>query len=230
MPDHYALHLEKAREFYDNGNYEATRMAANHAIESTQPGDDNTEARTLLAMALHRLEYDEEAYQMLDEIVHQNPIPEAAAEYAKMRAERGTCDDECLKFAQIALDEDPDLASAHIAKFWYLASQNDYLEAIHALIRGLRRGAEFSERKVFELIRVWCQDMCNQQEFQQALKISETITDYFNSFDFMVLHARIAEFANEPRIAVKYYQKSLNFLRPGPMRSDILEAIARIAI
>lgn len=229
MPDYYALHLEKAREFYDNGNYEATRMAANHAIESSHPGED-TEARTLLAMALYRLEYDNEALKILDDIVHKNPIPEAAAEYARLKAEKGHCDEECLNFAQMALDEDPDLASAHIAKFWYLATHGDYTEALHSLIRGLRRGADISEARIFELVRTWCQEKFSQNDFQQALQISEIVTDYFNSFDFLVLHARIAEFANEPRIAVKYYQKSLTFLRPGPMRSDILEAIAKIAI
>ena len=229
MPDYYSLHLNKAREFYDDGNYEATRMAASHAIESSQPGRD-TEARVIMALALKQMQLNDEAFNILDEVVQKFPTPEAQAEYALMRAERGLCDETCMTCIQKALDEDADLSSAYIAKFWCLAAQNDYVEALQSIIRGLHRGADFSEVKLFEIVRDWCQDACNNNDFQLALQMSSTVTDYFNTFDFLVLHARLSEFANDPRTAVKYYKKAIVFLRPGPMRTDILEAIARIAI
>ena len=60
-------------------------------------------------------------------------------------------------------------------------------------------------------------------------KIHE-IGDLFTSFDFIILHARIADICEDHRTAVHYYKKALAWLRPGQMRSEVLEEIARIAI
>jgi NTP pyrophosphatase (non-canonical NTP hydrolase) len=56
------------------------------------------------------------------------------------------------------------------------------------------------------------------------------IADFFATFDFLVLQARLAEICQEHRQAVAHYKRALNYLRPGSLRTEILEAIARIAI
>ena len=225
---HFDLHISNARDYYDSGNYEAARLAAEHAL-GCAPESRAVEAKTLLALSLRHLEFDDEAFGLLSEIVQDKPIPEACAEYALMRSERGLCDEECLKYAEKAVEEDPDLPSAYIALFGYYSTQNAYEQALNNLIRGMRRGADFPEARAFETVRIWCQQACDRGEFRQALDISTPVTDYFRSLDFLILHARLAEFADEPRIAVAYYKEALAHLRPGSMRVDVLEAIARIA-
>ena len=229
MSEDYRIHLDRAREFYDEGNYEAARAAAQYALEAN-PTDDEGEARTLIAMALRKLEYNDKALNMLSEIVENTPNPEACAEFALMNAERGNCDETCRQYAEDAIDAAPDNASGYMALFWYYQTQQNYLEALHYLKRGMHRGGEFTEQRAFDMVRTWCQDACNQNDATAALAITNEVADFFDNLDFSVLHARIAEIANEPRIAVQYYQKALSWLRPGPMRTDILEAIARLAI
>ena len=229
MSEDYRFHLDRAHEFYDDGNYEAARAAAQYALESDPPADIS-EAQTVIALALRKLEYNDKAFKMLSEIVVKTPNPDACAEYALMSAERGICDEVCRENAEMAIEQSPDNASAYVALFWYHQSHENYVEALRHLKRGMHRGAEFSAHRAFELVRSWCQDACNREDPASALEISGEIADYFNNLDFSVLHARIAEIASEPRIAVQYYKKALGWLRPGPMRTDILEAIARLAI
>ena len=229
MEEAYRLHLDKAHEFYDEGNYEAARAAAQYALETGKSGD-TSEAMTLFALCLRKLEYNDKAYQILSEIVVKTPNADACGEYALMCAERGLCDEACQRYAESAIEDSPDNASAYIALFWCYLTQHQYIEALINLKRGIHRGAEFSEQRAFELVREWCQEACNREDIAGALAISSEIADFFNNLDFSVLHARIAEIAQEPRIAVDYYKRALGWLRPGPMRTDILEAIARLAI
>lgn len=225
----FDIHLSNARGFYDDGNYEAARHAAEHAIDCA-PESELPHAQVLLALSLRRLEFDDEAFKLLSELVEKNPVPEACAEYALMRSERGLCDEECKKYADMAIEEDPDLPAAYIALFGYYSAQDAYSEALGYLIRGIRRGADYPESRAFEILRSWCQQACDRGDFRQALELSAPVTDFFHSLDFLVLHARLAEFADEPRIAVSYYKEALIYLRPGTMRTDVLEAIARIAM
>lgn len=226
---HYQLHYERAREFYEEGNYEGAKAAAEYALSGAQP-DEGSEARVLLALSLRKLEYNDEAMQMLYEVVCSTPTAESCAEYALMCAERGRCDAGCRDLAMRAISEEPDLASAYIALFWCDATDGLYTDALRNLRRGMHRGAEFSEAKAFDLVRTWCQEACNNDNIQLALAMTSEVVDLFNTFDFIILHARIAEIAQDNRLAVRYYKHALNMIRPGSMRNDILEAIARIAI
>ncbi len=226
---HYQLHYERAREFYDEGNFEGAKAAAEYALSGTLPGE-GCEARVLLALSLRKLEYNDEAMQMLYEVVCSTPTAEACAEYALMCAERGRCDCSCRDLAIRAVNENPDLANAYIALFWCDTMDGQYLDALKNLRRGMHRGAEFSDSKAFDLVRGWCQEACNCDNVQFALSLTNEVVDLFNTFDFIVLHARLAEIAADHRLAVSYYKRALTMLRPGAMRNDILEAIARIAI
>ena len=114
---------------------------------------------------------------------------------------------------------------------YYDAESGDYLSALQNLKKGMLRGAEFSDARAFELIRKWCQELCDQNEFNLAYQITAAVVDLFNNFDFIILHARIAEVNNDPRTAVSYYKRALSYLRQGSsLRVEVLEAIARIAI
>ncbi len=226
---HYQVHLEKAEEFYDDANYEAARSAAEYALSCALPGEGD-KARMILALAMRKLEFNDEAFQMLHDLTATNPTPEANAEYALMCAERGICDDSCRSCALRAIDGNPDLGSAYMALFWCDVTEGHWLDALQNLRRGMHRGAEFSDGRAFELVRGWCQEACNQENFKLALSLSSEVVELFGTFDFLILHARLAEISGENRVAVPYYKKALNHLRPGTLRNEILEAIARIAI
>lgn len=225
----YQLHYERAREYYEESNFEGAKAAAEYALSGAEPGE-GIEARVLLALCLRKLEYNDEAMQMLYEIVSTSPTAESCAEYALMCAERGRCDSGCRELATRAISEDPDLSNAYIALFWCDVTDGLYVEALQNLRRGMHRGAEFSDAKAFDLVRTWCQDACNNDNAKFALAMTSEVVDLFNNFDFIILHARIAEIAQDDRLAVRYYKRALNMIRPGSMRNDILEAIARIAI
>ena len=65
---HYVLHLEKSQEFFAEGNYEAARAAAEHALESALPGQ-GAEAATMRALCLRKLEFNDEALALLADLV-----------------------------------------------------------------------------------------------------------------------------------------------------------------
>ncbi|MBR4984144.1 MAG: hypothetical protein IKY83_00185 [Proteobacteria bacterium] len=227
---HYSLHLDRSQDFFDEGNYSAAKAAAEKALTYAQP-EEGSDARRIIALSLRKLEFNDEALDMLCRLVETEPSPEICAEYALMCAERGNCDENCRNFAQRAIEEDPDLPSAYIAMFWCDAESGEYLEALQNLKKGMLRGADFSDSRAFELIRGWCQDLCNQNESDLAFKLTTAVVDLFNNTDFLVLHARIAEINNEHRVAVSYYKRALSHLRQGSsLRIEILEAIANIAI
>ena len=226
---HYEMHLEKAWEFYNEGNYEAVRAALVRALESPVP-DGDCRAKALLAQTCRHLEYDDEARRLYEECVRVQPTPACCAELALMMAEKGECTSACRELAEGAIEEDPDIGSAYMALFYVHAHGEDYEAALRALKRGLRRGVEFQEAKVFESLREWCQRRCDSESVYEALSLSAEVVDFFGSFDFCVLHARLAELAGEHRVAVQYYKRTLGFLRPGALRTDVLEAIARVAI
>lgn len=226
---HYHLHLEKAREYFDEGSYEGARAAAQHALSCALPGEGD-EARFLIAMSFRKLEYDDDALEMFAELARTAPTPEACAEYALMCAERGQCDAHCRELAENAIREMPDLSSAYIALFWCHVTDGQYKEALQNLKRGLYRGGDFPENRIFEMVRNWCQELCDQGNTAFAFELVCEISDFYATLDFLVLTARLAEICQEERQAVAYYKKALNHLRPGALRNDILEAIARIAI
>lgn len=226
---HYLLHLEKAREYYDDGNYDGAHAAAEHAIACAHPGE-GAEARLLSAMALRKLEYHDDAFRLFHDLVCTSPTPEACAEYALMCAERGQCDANCRDMAMNASQIMPDLPSSYIALFWCDVTDGLYLQALQNLKRGIYRGGEFSESRAFELVRQWCQEACDLGNPQFAYELVNEIGDFFATFDFLVLQARLAEICQEHRHAVTYYKRALNYLRPGTLRTEILEAIARIAM
>lgn len=223
------MHLNAAYEFYADGNFEAAKAASECAVSCAAPGDGGA-AKTIYALCLRKLEYGDEAFEALKRIVETDPNSEACAEFALMRAERNGCDAECRTMAMRAIEENPDLPSAYIALFWCDATDGAALSAVENLRRGILRGSDFSEKRAFDMIRNWCQMYCNANDPQSAYELIHEIGDLFNSFDFIVLHARIADICNEPRIAVHYYKKALVWLRPGQMRNEILEEIARLAI
>ena len=225
----YQVHLEKAAEFYDEANYEGARTAAEYALSCALPGEGD-EARIILALSMRKLEFNDEAFQMLHDLAAAKPTPETNAEYALMCAERGLCDDSCRSCALHALDGNPDLGSAYMALFWCDVTEGHWLEALQNLRRGMHRGAEFSDGRAFELVRGWCQEACNQDNFKLALALSSEVVELFDTVDFLILHARLAELCGDNRTAVPYYKKVLSHLRPGSLRNEILEAIARIAI
>lgn len=225
----YLLHYDRAREFFDEGNYDGAKAAAEYALQKAGPSE-GAEAKLLLAMTMRKLEFNDEAIQMFYELVCSSPTAEACAEYALMCAERGRCDAECRELATRAVSEAPDLSSAYMALFWCDSTDGNYSEALKNLRLGLHRGAEFSESRAFEMIRGWCQEACDQNDPARALALSGEVVELFNTLDFLIMHARLAEIAGEERTAVAYYKRTLNMLRPGGLRTDVLEAIARIAI
>ncbi|MBQ9817687.1 MAG: hypothetical protein IJM59_09555 [Proteobacteria bacterium] len=226
---HYEAHLGHARDFYAEGNYEAAKAAAEYAL-SCAHSNEGSEARVIQAFALRKLEYNDEALELLRNIIQTEPTPEACAEYALMCAERGHCDTTCRELATRAIAEDPDIASGYIALFWCDSTDGQYIDALRNLRRGMHRGAEFSDARAFEMVRSWCQECCDENRCQDALELSSEVVDLFATFDFIILHARLAELNGEHRLAVTYYKQALMRLRPGNLRTDILEAIARIAI
>lgn len=225
----YSTHLDTAHDFYDDGNYEAAKAAAQHAVQCALPTDGN-EAKTLYALCLRKLEYNDEAYELLQSIVQSSPSAEACAEFALMRAERNACDDSCREMALRAIHDDPNLPSAYIALFWCDVRAGLPLQAIDNLKRGILRGSEFPESRAFEILRTWCQQYCDNDNPRAAFELTQAVGDLFTTFDFIILQARIADICNEHRIAVHYYKKALGWLRPGQMRLEVLEAIARIAV
>ncbi len=226
---HYDVHLQRARDFFEDGNYAGSRAAAEKAC-SCAPNDCDEE-KLLLALCFQKMEYSEEAFRILSELAAGNPSPEAAAEFALACAERGQCDDLCRSFAQRSIDEDPDLAQAYLALFFCDVADDRRIDALHNLKRSINRGAQISEQKTFELVRGWCQEACNQGQMQSALDLSAVIVDTFSSLDFFLLHARLCELCEDYRQSVQYYKYALHQLSPGTaMRLEVLEAIARIAI
>lgn len=223
------MHLNAAYDFYADGNFEAAKAASERAAACATPSDGSA-AKTVYALCLRKLEYGDEAFAALKEIVESNPSGEACAEFALMRAERNECDAECRAMAMRAIDENPDLPSAYIALFWCDATEGAALSAVKNLRRGILRGSDFPEKRAFDMIRNWCQMYCNANDPQSAFALIHEIGDLFTSFDFIILHARIADICEDHRTAVHYYKKALAWLRPGQMRSEVLEEIARIAI
>ena len=226
---HYLLHLEKAREYYDDGNYDGARAAAAHALACALPGE-GSEARMIAAMSLRKLEFHDDAFRLLYEIVCTTPTPQACAEYALMCAERGQCDANCRDMATNAAQLMPDLPSSYLALFWCDVTDGLYLQALQNLKRGLFRGGEFPASRAFEMVRQWCQEACDLGDPKFAYDLVNEIADFFATFDFLVLQARLAEICQEHRQAVAHYKRALNYLRPGSLRTEILEAIARIAV
>ena len=226
---HYESHLEKAREFYRDGNYAGARAAAQKAIECALNEEDD-EARHLLALSDHKLEYTDEAFRIWESLSRRHPTPEMCESYALMRAEKGLCDDECREFAARAIASDPDSPNAYLALFFCDVADDRRQEAVVNLRRAVHRGAEISAQKAFELVRSWCQEACNAQNRQAALALSSEIVDTFSSLEFLLLHARLAEVCQQPRIAVKYYQQALHVMPTGKMRTEVLETVAAIAI
>lgn len=226
---HYLLHLEKAREYYDEGNYEGARAAAEHALACAQLNEGN-EARVLFAMSMRRLEFHDEAFRLLYEIVCTTPTPEACGEYALMCAERGQCDANCRDMAINVTQMMPDLPSPYIALFWCDVTDGLYIQALQNLKRGLFRGGEFPENRAFDMVRQWCQEACDLGNPRFAYDLANEIGDYYATFDFIVLQARLAEICQEYRHAVAHYKRALHYLRPGNLRTEILEAIAKIAM
>lgn len=226
----YDTHLSKAQEFYDEGNYEAARHALAHALDANPPQGD-TRAHALLAFTYRRLEFDDEALKLFEICVNANPTPNVRAELALILAEKGCASQRALDLANSAASEDPDINAAYLARFLVYAKRGEYLPALKDLKSAIRRGADYPDNQAFELIRDWCQKFCDDSCYEDAFNLSNEVADFFASFDFYILNARLADFAQKPRIAVDYYKRALAFLRQGnQMRIDILEAIARIAV
>ena len=229
MSQRYETHLEKAREFYEDGNYAAARAAAEKACSCVSE-DLGDEARLILARCYQKLEYSEEAFKVMTEIVSREPSAEACAEFALMCAERGQCDAQCREFAHRSIEADPDMATAYLALFFCDVADDAKLDALHNLKKCVVRGGQVPEQKSFELLREWCQDACRNERHEDALALSSEVVDAFSSLDFFLLHARLCEVCHDDRQAVKYYKSALHNLPAGGMRNDVLEAIARIAI
>ena len=225
----FETHYSKAQEFYDEGNYEAARVALQHALESNPPAKD-CRAQALLGHTYRRLEYDDDARQMFEYCVSHNTTADVYAELSLILAEQGKDSDRAIELASRAIEDDPDIGSAYLALFLIYSKRNEYIQSLRCLKSGLRRGAEYSEQRVFELVRGWCQIYCDEQYYEEAFQVVNEVADYFNSFDFYVLKARLAELSSHPRVSVEYYKRALSFVRSGPMLTDILEAIARLAI
>ena len=226
----YETHLSKAQEFYDEGNYEAARHALTHALEASPPPGD-TRAHALLAFTYRHLEFDDEAVKLFETCLTTSHAPDVCAELALILAEKGESSDRALDLANDAIQGDPDIGAAYLARFYIFSKRGDYIPALKDLKSAIRRGADFPDTKAFELVRDWCQKYCDANCYDEAFALSSEIADFFASFDFFILNARLADFAQQPRVAVEYYKRALSFLRQGnQMRIDILEAIARIAI
>ncbi len=225
----FETHYMKAQEFYDEGNYEAARVALKHALESNPPTKD-CRAHALLGHTYRRRELDNEAHEMFEDCITRTPTPDVLAELSLILAEKAIDSDRAVDLANRAIDEDPDLSSAYLALFLIYSRQDEYIKALQFLKSGLRRGAEYPEQRVFDLVRGWCQNYCDENYFDEAFQVIHEIADFYHSFDFLVLKARIADLSNRPRVSVEYYKKALSFVRSGPMRTDILEAIAKNAI
>lgn len=225
----YSEHLDRAEEFFADGNYEAAKAAAQYAIEHCD-GKTDGRAMTVVALCLRKLEFNDEAMTLLQQLAQTAPTPCACAEYALMRAERNNCDETTRTLALQAIQQDPDIPSAYLALFWCDVTACRYLDAVKNLKRGIHRGGEFPENRAFDLVRGWCQKFCDADSPRDAFGIVSELGDLFNTFDFVILHARIADICGEYRAAVPYYKKALSWLRPGSMRNEVLEAIARIAI
>lgn len=228
----YELHLAKAEEFLSEENHQAAQAALEHALAAPCPSGD-IRAKELMAYTLRALEFDDEAFELFSELVDVSSSPRVYAEYAIMLAERGRADDDCRSLAERAIDIDPEsayIAPAHEALYFVFAKTGHYVEALQHLKCAIRRGSDFPEERVFEHVRNWCQDLCSSDAAAEALTITTEVANFFTGLEFSVLHARIAEVCGEERIAVAYYKKALAKLKPGPLRSDILEALATIAI
>ena len=225
----FETHYLKAQEFFDEGNYEAARVALKHALESNPPAND-CRAHALLGLTYRKLELDNDALEMFEYCIPRTPTADVFAELSLILAEQDVESDRAVELANHAIQTDPDLASAYLALFLVYSRQNEYITALKHLKSGLRRGAEYSEQRVFDLVRGWCQMYCDERCFEKAFQIIHEIADFYHSFDFLVLKARIADLSNRPRVSVEYYKKALSFVRTGPMRTDILEAIAKNAI
>lgn len=225
----FQMHLDTGRDYYAEGNYEAAKAAAEHALQAAQT-DDTREAQTLQALCLRKLEYTDEAYALLRTIVNTTPTAEACAEFALMCAERNECDASCRQLANQAVLNDPDLPSAYMALFWCDLTEGQPLSAVKNLKRGILRGAEFAESRAFDIIRNWCQQYFDAGDAHAAYALITEVGDLFNTLDFTILEARVADVCGEARVAVHYYKKALSWLRAGSMRTEVLEAIARLAI
>ena len=225
----FETHYMKAQEFFDEGNYEAARVALKHALESNPPAKD-CRAHALLGHTYRKLELDDDAHEMFEYCITRTPTPDVFAELSLILAEKSEDSERSIELANLAIDEDPDLASAYLALFLIYSQRDEYVKALKYLKSGLRRGAEYPEQRVFELVRTWCQNYCDDRCYDEAFEVIHEIADFYHSFDFLVLMARIADLSNRPRVSVEYYKKALSFVRSGPMRMDILEAIAKNAI
>lgn len=225
----FDTHYAKAQEFYDEGNYEAARVALKYALDANPPAND-CRAHALLAHTYRKLELDDDALQMFEYCLSHHTTADVYAELALILAEKNREHDRAEELAQYAINTDPDLASPYIALFLIDSEKHHYIKALKNLKSGLRRGAEYSEQRIFELVRAWCQDYCNDHQFEEAFLVISEIADYYHVLEFYILKAKIAELANYPRISVEYYKKALPFVRAGSLRTDILEAIAKLAI
>ena len=226
----YETHLAKAQEFYDEANYEGARAALGYAMQEPDAASD-CRAQRLLAHTYRRLEYDNEAMSLFEHCLGVEPVAGDYGELALILAEKAEASDHAIELANQAIELDPDVASAYLALFLIYARRSEYVPALRYLKRGIRRGVEYSETKTFDDVRAWCQALCAKGCYEEAFEITNEVSDFFANFDFYILHARIAEIAQKPRVAVEYYKKCLTFLRTGsPLRLDVLEAIAKLAI
>jgi len=226
----YETHLEKAQAFYDEGNYQAARQALNYALEADPPQGD-ARAYALLGYTYRQLEFDNDAMQAFEQALNIGTTADVFAELALILAEKGEDSERALSLADSAINADPDVSAAYHARFLIKAKHGEYLPALKDLKSALRRGANYSDTQAFELIRGWCQAYCEAKCYDDAFALSNEVADFFASFDFLILNARLADFSQNPRIAVDYYKRALPFLRQGSqLRLEILEAIARIAI
>lgn len=229
MSKHYEAHLESATEFFIEGNFEAARAASLRALESNLPKGDNR-AHCLLGRTLIRLDDIGEAKRVINEALAIAEDPQLMGELAHLYTSEGIFDENCAQLIDRAIHLAPDNADAYIARYLLLMAQNEPLKALEDLKRGLRRGAQYDSSMVFDCVQNLAQSLCDEERFEEAFSLSNEIADYFNSIEFYLLNARLAELASKPRDAVCYFKKSLPFLRQGKLRSEVLESIAKLAI
>ncbi|MFA5623661.1 MAG: hypothetical protein WC966_01200 [Bradymonadales bacterium] len=229
MSKHYEAHVESAQSYFNEGNYQAARAASLRALESKAPANDNR-ALCILGCSLLRLEEEAEGREVLEQAMQVTDNPVVMGELVRIYTREKIFDDKCAQTIDKAIELAPDNGNAYVARYELLSHKGCYAEALEDLKKGLRRGAEYPSHTVFEKVQNWAQILCDEGRFEDAFSLTNGVADFFNSVEFFLLNARLAELAQKPREAVQYYKKSLSFLRAGKLRTEVLECIARHAI
>lgn len=225
----YDSHVERGIEFYSEENFDAATAAFKKALEGTVP-DGDVRAKCWLGRICRKLEKWDEALEYVRSAVETNKEDsDACGQLALLLARNGQCDEECSELAQRSIQNNADNGEGYIALWKVHGNKKEYPEAIEALKKGIRRGADFSAQEAFDIIQEWAQLYCDESVFDKAYELTLNSVDFFNTFDFIILHARLADYADKPREAVTYYKKALAYVRPGQLRTEILESIAAIA-